>query len=169
MSKKAGVGMLAFSWLLLLGAASLAFNDWLEQRQNPNQRPRIQASENGQQAVILQANRQHHYFATARFNGEPVTLLVDTGATDVVLSEVLARQLGLPRGPASIANTANGRIKVYSTLIEEIAIGGIVLQNVKASINPAMASKEPVLLGMSALKNIEWRQRDGELLLIQTR
>lgn len=167
MSKRAGVGMLAIAWLLLLGAATLAFNDWLGQRQNPNQKPRTQVADDGQQAVILQANHQHHYFAKARFNGVQATLLVDTGATDVVLPEGLARKLGLPRGPASIANTANGRIEVYSTVIEEIVIGGIVLRKVKASINPAMASDEPVLLGMSALKNIEWRQRDGELLLIQ--
>ncbi len=168
MSKRVGVGMLAFAWIILLGVASLAFNDWLEKRQNPNQTPRTAVTGDGRQSVVLQANHQHHYFALARINGTPVTLLVDTGATDVVIPEALARRLGLPPGPTSIATTANGRIEVHSTIIEEIAIGGIVLRKVRASINPAMSSNEPVLLGMSALKNIEWRQRDGELLLIQS-
>ena len=167
MSRKAGIGMLAFAWLLVLLIASLAFNDWLEERQNPNQAPRTAVSADGRQTVVLQANHQHHYFARARINGKPVTLLVDTGATDVVLPEALAQRLGLPRGPSSIANTANGRIEVHSTVIEEIVIGSIVLRNVSASINPAMGYDQPVLLGMSALKAIELRQRDGELLLIQ--
>ncbi len=167
MSRKAGIGMLVFAWLMVLGVASVAFNGWLEQRRNPNQALRAAQSADGRQTVFLQANHQHHYFARASINGTPVTLLVDTGATDVVLPEALANRLGLPQGPSSMANTANGRIEVHSTVIEEIAIGGIILRNVSASINPAMGYGEPVLLGMSALKNIEWRQRDGELLLIQ--
>ena len=54
------------------------------------------------------------------------------------------------------------------TLIDEISIGGIVLRDIKASINPAMSPNEPALLGMSALKNVELRQRNGELQLIQS-
>jgi aspartyl protease family protein len=168
MSRKAGIGMLAVAWLLLFGAASLAFNNWLQTQQNPNKKPRTDVSATGSQTVLLLANRQHHYLTIAQFNGIDVTLLVDTGATDVVLSAELAQQLGLPMGPSGYASTANGRIKIHHTEIEEIIIGGIVLRNVKASINPAMGPDQPVLLGMSALKNIELRQRDGELLLIQT-
>ena len=168
MSKKAGIGMLAVAWLLILGAASLAFNNWLQQQQNPNRSPHSSIDAEGQRTVTLRANRQHHYVTGARINGHKVTLLVDTGATDVVVSEALARELGLPRGAAGIATTANGRVVIYHTVIEEIVIGDIILRQVKASINPGMTDSAPALLGMSALKNIELRQRNGELLLIQT-
>jgi aspartyl protease family protein len=168
MSKKSGIGMLVVAWLLLLGVVSLALNDWLEQRQNPNRQPRSSVSSEGTRSVVLRANPQHHYVTSARINGVAVTLLVDTGATDVVVSAALAHRLNLPRGVEGIATTANGRIRIVHTIIEEIAIGDIILRQVKASINPAMKSGDPALLGMSALKSIELRQRNGELLLIQT-
>ena len=161
--------MMGIAWVLLLLVASLGLNEWLQERQNPNRDPRSPSTQGGQRQVLLKANRQHHYLASARINGHPVTLLVDTGATDVVIPKHLAAQLQLPNGRVGTAITANGTVRITRTVIDEIVIGNIVLQNIRASINPAMGVGTPVLLGMSALKNIELRQRGGELLLIQTR
>ena len=46
--------------------------------------------------------------ANGFINGYPVTFLVDTGATDVALSEALAERLRLQRGGGAISQTANG-------------------------------------------------------------
>jgi aspartyl protease family protein len=62
--------------------------------------------------------------------------------------------------------TANGPITVFETRISELSIGDITLFNVRASINPAMPPPQ-ILLGMSALKQIEFVQRGDSLTLIQ--
>ena len=168
MSQKAGLGMIGIAWILLFGVATLAIHDWLAQEQNPNRQLASAYGDGGQRRVVLAANRQHHYVADIQIDGHSVTVLVDTGATDVVIPEALAQRLTLPVGPTGYAMTANGRIRVTRTVIDEIIIGNIVLRQIKAVINPAMSASDPVLLGMSALKNVELRQRDGELLLIQS-
>ncbi len=62
--------------------------------------------------------------------------------------------------------TANGLVTVYETRVEQLTIGGIELSNIKASINPAM-SPPGVLLGMSALEQIEFNQKGDSLTLRQ--
>jgi aspartyl protease family protein len=168
MSKKAGLGMIAIAWIMLFIIASIAIDEWLVRRQNPNRSPQSHQGEHGERRVVLKANRHHQYLSSAQINGHPITLLVDTGATEVVIPSALAQQLQLPVGPPGYATTANGRVRVNSTHIDEIIIGSIVLRNVAATINPGMSKGDAALLGMSALKTIELRQRDGELLLIQS-
>ena len=104
---------------------------------------------------------------TGQINRQPVEFLLDTGATDVVIPEAIARQLNLRVGRPHLASTANGTITVYSTIIDELGIGDIILYNVRASINPAMRPPS-VLLGMSALKQIEFIQKGDSLTLRQT-
>ena len=167
MSRKIGLGMITVAWLMLFLMAGIAIEEWLQQRQNPNRQPDSFLGESGERRVILRANRAHQYLSRAQINGHTVTLLVDTGATDVVLPETLAQRLQLPVGASAYAITANGRVRIQRTTLEEIRLGSIVLRHVKASINPGMADDTPVLLGMSALSAIELRQQNGELHLIQ--
>ena len=168
MSRKAGLGMISIAWIMLFLMVIAAVDEWLKAKENPNRRPVVEHSEQGERRVVLKANRQHQYLVGAHIEGHPVTLLIDTGATEVVVPQALASQLGLTTGPASYAITANGRVRVYSTRIDEIIIGSIVLRDIPAAINPGMAAQDAVLLGMSALSAIELRQRDGELLMIQS-
>ena len=57
--------------------------------------------------TILESNRQHHYVASGTINGRPVTFLLDTGATDVVIPAQLADRLKLRRGLAARAASYN--------------------------------------------------------------
>ena len=57
-------------------------------------------------------------------------------------------------------------VTVYSTSVDELLIGNIVLHDVQASITPSMPG-DTILLGMSALKQIEFTQRDNTLTLRQ--
>ena len=96
----------------------------------------------------------------------PVTFLLDTGATDVAIPAAIARKAGLNQGYISQAATANGIIQVYSTILDELQLGNIRLHDIKASITPSMEG-ETILLGMSALKQIEFMQRGSNLTLRQ--
>ncbi|GAB3093097.1 TIGR02281 family clan AA aspartic protease [Aestuariicella hydrocarbonica] len=160
-----GKGMLIVFWLLVIGLLTWGFGNWEESQINPNTSPN--SSINAQyREVVLDSNRQHHYVASGLINQQPVVFLLDTGATDVVIPQRLANKLGLKAGNPQIASTANGNVTVYSTRLDNVALGDIHLTDVRASINPGMRGNE-VLLGMSALKSIEFRQSQGQLVLRQ--
>jgi len=65
-----------------------------------------------------------------------------------------------------MANTANGQVQVRATRINTLQLGPITLYNLEASINPGMDGNE-ILLGMSALKQIEFSQKGKFLTLRQ--
>jgi len=165
-TQKLGKGFGYIAWALALGALTYFFSSALEKRENPNQTLSANQSSSYKE-VILKNNRANHYVFTGNINKKSVVFLVDTGATDVALSENLANQLNLPRGRPGFANTANGTTKVYQTSIDRLDIGPITLTNVNASIVTGMDSDDSVLLGMSALKNLEMIHRNGELTLRQ--
>jgi aspartyl protease family protein len=160
-----GKGMLYIGWILGLVLLTLYFSQWQKQRENPNAMPEASSAE-GVNEVVLQRNFQHHYVAGGNINGTPVTFLVDTGATQVAVPKHIAKKLGLVAGAEGYAITANGRAPIWTTMIKDLQIGTIQLKNVRASINPGMTEDE-ILLGMSALKNVEFTHRDGTLTLKQ--
>ena len=154
--------MVAAAWVVALGLLALFFHGWLEDQRNPNRDLRV--VEDGPAKVVLERNRQGHYVAPGRINGEPVELLLDTGATTVSIPGQLAARLGLERGRPQATRTANGVITTYATRLESVQVGGLVLENVRASINPAMGG-EDVLLGMSFLGRLDLDQRGDVLVL----
>lgn len=162
--RHAGLGMLIISFALGLGLLTLFFDDMLERQFNPNQRPSTQALQNGGFELALQRNRQGHYVMSGDISGEPAIFLLDTGATDVVIPAELANRAGLQPGQAMRAMTANGPVTVYTTNIPILHLGDITLYDVRASINPAMQG-DTVLLGMSALRHVEFSQRADTLTL----
>ncbi len=163
--RRMGKGMIIGAWLGLLFILTLFFNSYLERVNNPNPNP--ETSVNGLVTeVALQQNRSGHYVANGQINGRDVTFLLDTGATDVAVSDELASTLGLHPGAYITSQTANGVITARHTTLSEVSVGDIRLYNVRASILPGMQSDE-VLLGMSFLRQLELVQRGEKLLLRQ--
>ena len=160
-----GKGMLYIGWICVLGLLTFVFGRWESFQDNPNQ-SLSDLSKNGVREVTLAANRQHHYLANGEINGEAVTFLLDTGATDVVIPQNLAKKLGLRAGARGYATTANGDVEIRYTEIAKLSLGSIELRSVQASINPGMTGKE-ILLGMSALKQVELIQKNNQLTLRQ--
>ena len=154
------------SFSLGLMALTIFFDGVLQSQSNPNSEPKFNETDNGIREVVLQRNRQGHYVANGTINGVPVTFLLDTGATDVAIPAAIARKAGLKQGYISQAATANGIIQVYSTTLDELQLGNIRLHDIKASITPSMGG-ETILLGMSALKQVEFTQRGSNLTLRQ--
>lgn len=161
-----GHGMLIISFALGLGLLTLLFDGVLDRQANPNRDPQYRFTDTGAREVILQRNRQGHYVADGKINGIPVTFLLDTGATDVAIPDNVARAAGLSAGYAGQASTANGVVTVYSTTVDELVLGNIVLQDVAASITSSMDGNT-ILLGMSALGRVEFMQQGSTLTLRQ--
>jgi aspartyl protease family protein len=96
-------------------------------------------------------------------------MLVDTGASDVIISASTAARLGLvPSGrPTRLIQTANGKSTASSALISHLSLGGLYMNDVEALILTPEAG-EVNLIGESFLKRlVSVEQRDGMLILRQ--
>ena len=164
-TERTGRFMMLLAWAAGLALLTLLFNDHLISRFNPNTVPESGRAADGSVEVALQRNASGHYVASGTINRLPVTFLLDTGATDVAVPESIAVRLGLERGPGGISQTANGPVAVWSTVLDEVGLGGIRLADVRASIVPSLDADAPVLLGMSFLKRVDFAQQEGRLIL----
>ena len=163
-SKQLGKGMIIAAWLLLLALLTWFFNEQLDQQHNPNRQVLSAMSPDGQPQVILERNRFGHYVATGLINAQPVVFMLDTGATDVSVPLPVAEKLGLKKGQALQYQTANGTIRAWQTVIDEISLGELRVGPVRASINPGAQGNE-ILLGMSFLKQLDFSQQGNTLTL----
>ena len=164
--KRAGRVLLILAWCAGLFLATRFFGEWEARRENPNSAVTSQQGA-GYIEVKLVSNGQGHFVASGQINGQPATFMLDTGATDVAIPVALAERLGLEKGAPVTLSTANGRSQGYRTRLERLQLGDIVLRDVRALIAPGLDG-EQVLLGMSALKQLEFTPRGGTMLLRQT-
>ena len=164
--KRAGRLMLIIVWAAALFLATRFFGDWEQRQENPNTSV---SSEHGDGYVEVQlvSNRQGHFVMTGQINARPVQFMLDTGATNVAIPQEVADALRLERGGRVEVSTANGRTEAFRTTLNRLQIGDIVLDNVRALVVPGLDGDQ-VLLGMSAIKQLEFTQRGGTLLLRQT-
>jgi aspartyl protease family protein len=164
--KRAGKVLMILAWAAGLFLATRFFGDWEDKQQNPNTVVTSQHRD-GYIEVQLVGNRQGHFVSSGQINGRAVQFLIDTGATDVAVPGALAQSLGLRRGMPVMVSTANGNSQGFRTTLDRLQLGDIVLHDVRALVAPGLQGNE-VLLGMSAMKQLEFTQRGGTLLLRQS-
>ena len=105
---------------------------------------------------------------TAQINGARIAMVLDTGASSVVLTQEAARAAGLPIEVLAYTvkiDTANGRARAAPVTLDSIAVGGIVERAVPALIaQPGHLRTN--LLGMTFLSRMErWEVSDDKLVL----
>lgn len=160
-----GATMTIIAWLIFLAILFGVFDYFTQQRNNPNQN--IATTINGiQKEIILQRNAYGHYIASGVINNHDVIFLLDTGATEVAIPEVLANKIGLHKGKRFTVKTANGITQAYRTHLNSVAIGEITRYNLNATILTNMPGDE-VLLGMNFLKHFEIIQKGRNLTIKQ--
>lgn len=134
---------------------------------NPNQRPETKQVAPNVKEVVLDANYSNAFFANGKINGVDVQFLLDTGATQVSIPQRVADYIGLkPRGGAIEVRTASGLVPMFEVELDTLTIGEIELRFVKALINSSDRT-ETILLGMSALRKLEFTHKDDKLILRQ--
>ena len=105
---------------------------------------------------------------SARINGARVAMVLDTGASSVVLTREDAKAAGLPLEVLSytaVIDTANGRTHAAPVRLDRIAVGGLVERSVDALVAQPGQLKTS-LLGMSFLNRLQsWEVRGDRLLL----
>jgi aspartyl protease family protein len=118
----------------------------------------------GIRQVRLVKHRSGHYIGTSFINGYPGKFIIDTGASDVAISEEMAKKAGVIKKEIVKIHTANGETKGWSAILNSIEIGGITEQHVRATIVPSLSNME-VLVGMSFLERLDFAQEKSTLTL----
>jgi len=147
--------LIAATWLSLAGVLFYFMNA----RVNPNTAEAL--TQTGE--VVLQRDLSGHYRAEAFINGVKTPVMVDTGATDVAISQAFADKLGLHSINAVRTQTANGDTVSYMTRLKDVKLGGIVAHDVAATITPSLG--EEILLGMSFLSRMDVRLYKGTMTI----
>lgn len=147
--------LIATVWLALAGSLFYLINVQV----HPNTAAQLASSPE----VTLKRDLAGHYRAEAFINGIKTAVMVDTGATDVAISQSLADKLGLHSINAVRTETANGETVSYMTRLATVQLGGIVAHDVSASITPRLGDE--MLLGMSFLNRMDVRLYQGNMTI----
>ena len=144
---------MGLAWGMIFVGVVAAYGLWEDVRRDVLPRQSVLA---GQSGIEVPRREDGHFHLTLRLNGEPVEFLVDTGASDMVLSLADARRIGLdPDNMAFLgtANTANGTVRTAYATISEVSLGPAEFRNVRAAVNGGDMRKS--LLGMSFLSRFD--------------
>ena len=121
----------------------------------------------GENTIVLPRERDGHYYLTLDVNGVPVNFVVDTGATQVVLTQQDAARIGIDVGALAylgIANTANGTVRTAAVRLDTVTLGTMRDTRVRAVVNDGQMDGS--LLGMTYLSRFDSITiKDNQLIL----
>ena len=163
----------AFSWvcvvgLIFLGIVYRAEVGDLFIRATSDRMASVAVSQTGEEAELRRA-WDGHYRADALVNGQQMRLLIDTGASMVLLPYEAVEGMGID--PATLdysqaVTTANGRSTVAPITLASIRIGDIEVTDVTAAVaHPGRL--QTGLLGMSFLDKIDETVFQGDRLVLR--
>lgn len=118
--------------------------------------------------VEIARGRSSEFQIAADVNGTRIPMILDTGASTVVLTQEAARAAGLQTNTlnySATVETANGRTQAAPVTLDRLAVGGIVERSVPALVaQPGRLRSN--LLGMSFLNRLQgWDVRGDKLVL----
>ena len=116
---------------------------------------------------VVEAGSHGHFVIEAVVDGVPLTFLLDTGASEIILTLADARRLGYPPQRLEFSQrfrTANGEVRAAPVRLRELRVGQFSLYDLEASVNEAPLAIS--LLGMSFLDRLNgYEVKDGRLIL----
>jgi aspartyl protease family protein len=166
-ANRGGLGRMAQQaaiWgLIFVGAIAVA-GLWGDIRRDVSGIPRQQVI--GTDQIVVPRAPDGHFYLNAEVNGKPVLFVVDTGATDIALSQSDARRVGLdPAGLAYLgtAQTANGVVATAPVRLDSVAVGPFTDTGVRAMVTKGDLGDS--LLGMSYLRRYEMTMNGDRMVL----
>ena len=121
----------------------------------------------GQNAEIVRG-RGGEFALTVHINGARIPMVLDTGASSVVLTQAAAKAAGLPIEVLNYTvniETANGRTSAAPVTLDRLTVGALTERGVPALVAQQGQLKSN-LLGMTFLNRLEsWQVRGDRLRL----
>ena len=154
----------AMAWVMIFIGVIAAVGLWSDVRDDVI--PRQAVVGDGSRIMVPRAF-DGHYYLTLELNGVPVDFVVDTGATDIVLTRADAERIGI--NPRALrfngrAMTANGVVETAMVRVDRMTLGPIEDRGVTVSVNNGEMRES--LLGMAYLNRFDRLEfSDGRLLL----
>jgi aspartyl protease family protein len=150
--------------------ATLAYNRIVGELVPPGYTVAVTDEVSGQQAVRVRRQPNGHFVARAQVNGATMMLLVDTGASSVVLKASDARSAGINIARLSYTipvRTANGLAYAAATQVSSITVGSIRMHNIDVLVaKPGVLNES--LLGMNFLTRLRSYEFSGEFLTLRS-
>lgn len=129
----------------------------------------VDTAPTGEQAVRLRRQDNGHFVARGAANGVSLALLVDTGASTVVLKPADAARIGIDTSALSFTtpvSTANGTTYAAPVRLKSVSVGPLEVRDVEALVAQPGALGEN-LLGMSFLKRLRSYEFSGDFLTLR--
>lgn len=121
--------------------------------------------ETGPRELVVVQSEDGGFHVMGEINDQPVRFLVDTGASETVLSPADAERIGVDLANVNfdqLSETANGTGYGARVTVDRLAVGPIVFRDVPVIINQAAMSNS--LLGLTFLQRLESFQVSGRRL-----
>lgn len=135
----------------------------------PGQSVVVEQGEASERAVRIRRRGDGHFMARTDVNGIATVMLVDTGASTVVLRPVDAERIGIETRRLAYTvpvQTANGTTYAAPVRLRLIGIGPIQVRDVEALVSKPGTLKES-LLGISFLKRLRSYEFSGDFLTLR--
>ncbi|MBI2800972.1 MAG: TIGR02281 family clan AA aspartic protease [Gammaproteobacteria bacterium] len=120
--------------------------------------------------IRLAPGANGHYFVDGAINGNPVSFVVDTGATSIAINKHIAKRLGVlyrTDGKRGQIETASGVVNAYYVTFDAVKIQTLELRHVEGVVVDGDFPSTS-LLGQSFLNRLNMR-REGILLQLEER
>jgi aspartyl protease family protein len=123
------------------------------------------AADGGYGSRELMRSADGHFYADAQINGHSIRLMVDTGASVVMLTREDAQRAGVSvPAERAMAMGVGGTVSVAPVTIDRIAVGGVDARGVQA----AVADQLPVsLLGQNFLAQFDSVEIRGDTMVLR--
>ena len=117
--------------------------------------------------MIFQRASDGHFHVEAEVDGTIIRFMVDTGASDVVLTQSDAQRLGFDTAAldyTQVYSTANGTVYGAPIRLSSMTVGTIRIDDVRASVNSG--EMDGSLMGMSFLSRLSGFVVEGDRLIL---
>lgn len=118
-------------------------------------------------SLSVRAGEDGHFHLEGEVNGARMRFMLDTGASDIVLSPADAGRAGFDTQALDYRRaygTANGVVRGAPVRLARLTVGPLVLEDIEASVNGARM--EHSLLGMSFLRQLRGYRVEGNTLTL---
>jgi len=129
----------------------------------------VEQSAGGLAEVRIRKRLDGHFTASVDVNGKPISMIVDTGASTIVLRPEDAEKAGIDISSLTFkvpVLTANGRTVAARVRLDKVGIGPLDRQKVDALVAQPGALTQS-LLGMSFLSRLRSYEFSGDFLTLR--